>query len=160
MQEDILDLPALKDPCREVQTFRHHSAMVRITWPTRKVAEVRYLGVLCEAAYDALRAHALKATRTAAALIVRMDSAVALCVSMPRNPQKVYAYSKAPGCIIVPSSQVGQWKAHARDLASAGVMRLVFAPEQSDLAREMADSLASLPPPPTAPEQSTAGKPA
>ena len=144
MTADLLFFGSEIEPPRAAQTFRRHSASVSVRWLTRTTAEIRYQGALCRTAFDALRAMALQATQTAASLVIRMDTALVLSVVMPAMPHEMYAGSIAPGCLVVPLDQYAQWAAHACELATMGVMRLVFVPSQQRDAYLMADSLAAM----------------
>lgn len=113
-------------------------------WLTRTVAEIRYQGALLQPAFEVLRGMALEATKSAHAVVIRMDTALVFSLVMLTPPRAMYAGRSAPGCLVVPLDQYDAWAAHASELASAGVMRLVFVPSQQRQAYAMADSLAAM----------------
>lgn len=133
------------EPMPVPKTFRLHSAEVRVRWVTRSVAEIRYQGALLRPAFEALRRVALEATKSAQAVVIRMDTALVLSAVMPALPGAMYTGCTAPGCLVVPLEQFALWRDHTRALAALGVMRIVFVPSQQRQAYEMADSLAAMP---------------
>lgn len=107
-------------------TFRHHSSRVKVSHVGRQLWRLDYTGVMGDAAFAALRANALSATRGAELFFIHMERSLVATSQMPPPCRKIYAGSVAPAAIVVRPDQWRLWKDYADAMARIGIMRLIF----------------------------------
>lgn len=120
--------------------YSYHSATVRV-YPipriNRGVLEVSWGGILTAEATQALwRAHHA-VTRTAPALVIRLDGAVCAFGS-PGVISKAQMAQTPPSALVVTPALYAGYKVFIRGLAERGVLRAIFLPSQIDYARQWA----------------------
>ena len=133
---------------RKGQAFRCLSGMaICVPVGTLGLMEVDYWGSLTKPAYIELRVSVLAATRSAAALVVRMDNAAMLLGQQPTPPSPMKSAGAPAGALVVRADQFQMFSDYARALSAVGVVRAVFLPSQLASAYSFAEHHARAWPP-------------
>ena len=121
-----LDKPRVK------KVFNHHSAVATVTELRHHVWQASYTGVMSPATFDVLRAKVIHATVKANILVVHMERALIAIGEPPPIPLNTYRMNCAPAAIVVRADQHQLWSDYAENMATIGIMRLIFLEHQQD----------------------------
>ena len=125
---------------RKGRAFRCLTGMaICVPVGTLGLVEVDYWGSLTEQAYIELRVSVLAATRSAAALVIRMDNASMLLGQQPTPPSPMKSAGAPAGALVVRVDQFQMFSDYARALSALGVVRAVFLPSQLGCAHAFAE---------------------
>lgn len=110
-----------------VLTFSHHSALVRCRRiNSGRVFVASWSGPLYFSAMESLRDQVADAALGAQCLILRIDRALDLMGDSPSTRIQSYRPGVAPGAIIVRADQYQPWADYADNMATKGIIRMVF----------------------------------
>ncbi len=109
------------------------------------VLEVINTGPLSTEIYCQFRPFVLRAIKDAPAIVARLDRAIDALVGPPPVDEGIYsATNSPPQAVVVREASFELWVKHAQSLASLGVRRSVFLPQQANYAYQWAELYASL----------------